>query len=65
MWDLEDRNRTAPFPFCGNRFEFRAPGSLQTVAGPMVILNTIMAEALDRRSLRLQLPLVLRGPSER
>ena len=45
--DPGDRNRTSPFAFTGNRFEFRAPGSLQTVAGPMVILNTIMAEALD------------------
>lgn len=45
--DPGDRNRTSPFAFTGNRFEFRAPGSLQTVAGPMVVLNTIMAEALD------------------
>lgn len=45
--DAGDRNRTSPFAFTGNRFEFRAPGSNQTVAGPMVMLNTIMAEALD------------------
>ena len=45
--DPGDRNRTSPFAFTGNRFEFRAPGSMQTVAGPMVTLNTIMAEALD------------------
>lgn len=45
--DPGDRNRTSPFAFTGNRFEFRAPGSMQTVAGPMVVLNTIMAEALD------------------
>ncbi len=45
--DPGDRNRTSPFAFTGNRFEFRAPGSGQTVAGPMVMLNTIMAEALD------------------
>jgi glutamine synthetase len=45
--DPGDRNRTSPFAFTGNRFEFRAPGSLQTVAGPMVTINTIMAEALD------------------
>jgi glutamine synthetase len=45
--DPGDRNRTSPFAFTGNRFEFRAPGSLQSVAGPMTILNTIMAEALD------------------
>ncbi|WP_445182747.1 glutamine synthetase III family protein [Pseudonocardia sp. Cha107L01] len=45
--DPGDRNRTSPFAFTGNRFEFRAPGSMQTVAGPMVMINTIMAEALD------------------
>jgi glutamine synthetase len=45
--DPGDRNRTSPFAFTGNRFEFRAPGSGQTVAVPMVMLNTIMAEALD------------------
>ena len=45
--DPGDRNRTSPFAFTGNRFEFRAPGSMQTVAGPMVAINTIMAEALD------------------
>src|SRR5258706_9303522 len=45
--DPGDRTRTSPFAFTGNRFEFRAPGSLQSVAGPMVTINTIMAEALD------------------
>jgi glutamine synthetase len=45
--DPGDRNRTSPFAFTGNRFEFRAPGALQSIAGPMVTLNTIMAEALD------------------
>ncbi len=45
--DAGDRNRTSPFAFTGNRFEFRAAGSNQTVAAPMVIINTIMAEALD------------------
>jgi len=45
--DPGDRNRTSPFAFTGNRFEFRAPGSLQTVAAPMVTINTIMAESLD------------------
>jgi glutamine synthetase len=45
--DPGDRNRTSPFAFTGNRFEFRAPGSLQSIAGPMVTINTIMAEALD------------------
>ncbi|WP_193047136.1 glutamine synthetase III family protein [Mycolicibacterium baixiangningiae] len=45
--DPGDRNRTSPFAFTGNRFEFRAPGSGQTIAVPMVMLNTIMAESLD------------------
>src|SRR5579862_910553 len=45
--DPGDRNRTSPFAFTGNRFEFRAPGSSQSIAGPMVTINTILAEALD------------------
>jgi glutamine synthetase len=45
--DPGDRNRTSPFAFTGNRFEFRAPGSMQTVAAPIVTINTIMAESLD------------------
>ncbi len=45
--DATDRNRTSPFAFTGNRFEFRAVGSSQSIAGPQVILNTIMAESLD------------------
>ncbi|THG32309.1 glutamine synthetase III family protein [Naasia lichenicola] len=45
--DPGDRNRTSPFAFTGNRFEFRAPGSLQTVAAPMTTINTIMADSLD------------------
>ena len=45
--DAGDRNRTSPFAFTGNRFEFRAVGSHQSIAGPMVALNTIVAESLD------------------
>ncbi|MBN1269715.1 MAG: glutamine synthetase III [Kiritimatiellae bacterium] len=45
--DAGDRNRTSPFAFTGNKFEFRAVGSSQSVAGPLIILNTIMAESLD------------------
>merc|ERR1712151_560315 len=41
--NVEDRNRTAPFPFCGNRFEFRAVGSSQNCAFPTAICNTIWA----------------------
>ncbi|OZC84074.1 glutamine synthetase type III [Rhodococcus sp. 06-412-2C] len=52
--DPGDRNRTSPFAFTGNRFEFRAPGSMQTVNGPMVTINTIMAEALDYMATNLE-----------
>lgn len=45
--DPGDRNRTSPFAFTGNRFEFRAPGSMQSVAGPMTTINAMLAEALD------------------
>ncbi|NLA35484.1 MAG: glutamine synthetase type III [Actinobacteria bacterium] len=45
--DPGDRNRTSPFAFTGNRFEFRAPGSSQSISGPMVAINTIVAESLD------------------
>ncbi|MCW2954770.1 MAG: glutamine synthetase catalytic region [Conexibacter sp.] len=42
-----DRNRTSPFAFTGNKFEFRAVGSTQSVALPNTVLNTIVAEAID------------------
>jgi glutamine synthetase len=42
-----DRNRTSPFAFTGNKFEFRAVGGSQSVAGPNTVLNTIAAESLD------------------
>jgi glutamine synthetase type III len=45
--DTGDRNRTSPFAFCGNRFEFRAVGAGQSIAGPMVAINTIVADSLD------------------
>jgi glutamine synthetase len=45
--DPGDRNRTSPFAFTGNRFEFRAVGSTMSIAGPQVALNTMMAESLD------------------
>ncbi|MBQ9600262.1 MAG: glutamine synthetase III [Clostridia bacterium] len=44
--DTTDRNRTSPFAFTGNRFEFRAPGSRQSVAGINIVINTIVAETL-------------------
>ncbi|MBC1261062.1 glutamine synthetase type III [Synechococcus sp. BSF8S] len=45
--DPGDRNRTSPFAFTGNRFEFRAVGSNQSVAGPLVAMNTILADSLE------------------
>jgi glutamine synthetase len=45
--NLEDRNRTAPFPFCGNRFEFRAVGSTQNCGYPLAIVNAAMAESME------------------
>lgn len=44
--DTTDRNRTSPFAFTGNRFEFRAPGSRQSIGGINIVLNTIVAETL-------------------
>jgi len=45
---VEDRNRTAPFPFCGNRFEFRAVGSSQNCSFPIAMVNTVMASGMAR-----------------
>ncbi|MGN0556212.1 MAG: glutamine synthetase III [Acutalibacteraceae bacterium] len=44
--DTTDRNRTSPFAFTGNKFEFRSLGSSQSISGPNVVLNTIVADAL-------------------
>lgn len=52
--DAGDRNRTSPFAFTGNRFEFRAVGSNQSIAGPLVAMNTIVAESLDYVATRLE-----------
>ena len=52
--DPGDRNRTSPFAFTGNRFEFRAPGSGQTVAVPLIVLNSIMADSLDFMATKLE-----------
>ncbi|HEY8556790.1 MAG TPA: glutamine synthetase III, partial [Actinomycetes bacterium] len=49
-----DRNRTSPFAFTGNKFEFRALGSSQSVSWPATVLNTIMAESLDELSTVLE-----------
>ena len=52
--DAGDRNRTSPFAFTGNRFEFRAVGSSQSIAGPLVAMNTIVAESLDYCATKLE-----------
>ncbi len=45
--DAGDRNRTSPFAFTGNRFEFRAVGSAQSVTGPLIAMNTMLADSLE------------------
>ncbi len=45
--DNTDRNRTSPFAFTGNKFEFRMPGSSQSIAGPNMVINTAVAEVLN------------------
>jgi glutamine synthetase len=46
--DSTDRNRTSPFAFTGNKFEFRMVGSSQSTAGPIFVLNTIVADVLEK-----------------
>jgi glutamine synthetase len=45
--DATDRNRTSPFAFTGNKFEFRAVGSSQNISTPLMVINTIIADSLD------------------
>lgn len=52
--DTADRNRTSPFAFTGNKFEFRMVGSNASIAGPCTIINTIVAEALERMADELE-----------
>lgn len=52
--DATDRNRTSPFAFTGNKFEFRAPGSSQSIAGIDIVINTIVAQALSEFADRLE-----------
>jgi glutamine synthetase len=52
--DAGDRNRTSPFAFTGNKFEFRAVGSSFSIAGPNTVLNTIVAESLDYIATQLE-----------
>jgi glutamine synthetase len=52
--DAGDRNRTSPFAFTGNKFEFRAVASHQSISGPLVALNTIVSESLDYLATELE-----------
>lgn len=52
--DTSDRNRTSPFAFTGNKFEFRMLGSSNSISGPNTILNTIVADVLERYAERLE-----------
>ena len=52
--DATDRNRTSPFAFTGNKFEFRMVGSSLSCAGPNTVINTIVAETLDEFATRLE-----------
>ena len=52
--DTTDRNRTSPFAFTGNKFEFRMPGSSLSVAGPNIVINTAVADVLARFATRLE-----------
>lgn len=52
--DTTDRNRTSPFAFTGNKFEFRMVASSASIAGPNTVLNTIVAETLSRIAARLE-----------
>jgi glutamine synthetase len=52
--DAGDRNRTSPFAFTGNKFEFRAVGSSFSIAGPNTVLNTIVAESMDFIATKLE-----------
>ncbi|HET9752473.1 MAG TPA: glutamine synthetase III, partial [Myxococcales bacterium] len=59
-----DRNRTSPFAFTGNKFEFRALGSSQSISFPATVLNTIMAEAVDELASSLEAELRKGGSLE-
>ena len=52
--DNADRNRTSPFAFTGNKFEFRMPGSSQSISGVNVVMNTMVAEIMGRYADRLE-----------
>ena len=52
--DSTDRNRTSPFAFTGNKFEFRSLGSSFSISGPNIVLNTIVAESLNQFAAELE-----------
>ncbi len=52
--DTTDRNRTSPFAFTGNKFEFRSLGSSASISGPNIVLNTIVAEELEQFATELE-----------
>ncbi len=52
--DSTDRNRTSPFAFTGNKFEFRSPGSSQSIAKPNIVINTAVAESLRQFADKLE-----------
>lgn len=60
--DAGDRNRTSPFAFTGNRFEFRAVGSSASIAGPLVAMNTILADSLTFMADKLEASLAAGVP---
>ena len=59
--DPGDRNRTSPFAFTGNRFEFRAVGSSQSVSGPLVAMNTMLADSLNWIANKLEAQMKKKG----
>ena len=61
--DSGDRNRTSPFAFTGNRFEFRAVGSSQSVSGPLVAMNTMLSDSLNWIAEKLEVE--LKGGAEK
>ena len=58
-----DRNRTSPFAFTGNKFEFRAVGSTQSISWPATVLNTIVAESIEELTKELEKELKKKGTS--
>lgn len=63
--DSADRNRTSPFAFTGNKFEFRAVGSSATSAWPNTVMNTIVAESLDYVATHLEKEVGANPPKEK